>query len=277
MITDGEPTNDDFAITGTGNSNTTGRTVGFSDFKPSLIGDYNADGEVEEPAGSDGWLYLDDIAKFMQTHDFRPDLTGAQTIDVYTVGFATGLGRERAAREDGARSATACSSPAPRRRSSPTRWWTRSSRSSSKSQSFTAATVPATRTSFGGKFYNSLFVPADDSGYWEGHLQSWTITEAGEILDDNGNCAFDGNPVPCLEGTLQPDRGPALGRRRRRAGAGQPHPLHVEVVSGTPTRVAFSEANIDETDLTLAAGDAVALHLHAAGNGLDHARRSSPT
>ena len=61
-----------------------------------------------------------------------------------------------------------------------------------------AATVPATRTSYGGKFYNSLFRPSADSGYWEGELFSWTITEAGEILDDAGQCAFTGDPVPPL-------------------------------------------------------------------------------
>ena len=48
----------------------------------------------EEPVGLPGCasecaLYLDDIALFMQTNDFRPDLDGDQLIDVYTVGFTT--------------------------------------------------------------------------------------------------------------------------------------------------------------------------------------------
>jgi Tfp pilus tip-associated adhesin PilY1 len=256
LITDGAPTQDNFAITGGGNSNTTGRTVGFSDFVPRLVGDFNADGEVEQPAGSSGWLYLDDLAKFMATRDFRPDLTGSQTIDVYTVGFATGGDPvANALLQKTAQVGNGLFFTGTQAQELTDALVNSIQSIILKSQSFTAATVPATRTSFGGKFYNSLFVPADDSGYWEGHLQSWTITEAGEILDDGGNCAFNGNPVPCLEGSFNPVATPHWDAADTVPAPGSRNLYTSRVVSGTPTRVDFTQANISDTDLTLAIGD----------------------
>lgn len=246
LITDGAPTNDDFSTSGTGNSNTTGRTLGFGDFTTRLIGDYNADGETENLGIDNGWLYLDDIAKFMQDKDFRPDMDGHQAIDVYTVGFATGttandLLTKTASVGNGlfftgtqAQDLTDALVGA-------------INSIILKSQSFTAATVPATRTSFGGKFYNSLFVPSQDDGYWEGYLQSWTITEAGEILDASGDCAFSGNPVPCFGGTFDPSATPHWN-----AATGVPAPasrnLYTSVL-GAADKVAFNAANLDETHL----------------------------
>jgi type IV pilus assembly protein PilY1 len=256
LITDGSPSEDNFSTTGSGNSNTTGRTVGFSDMIPKLIGDYNADGEVEQPAGSDGWLYLDDIAKFMQTNDFRLDVPGNQVIDVYAIGFATGgdpvannLLQKTAAVGNGLFFTSTQASEL-------TSALVQSIQSIlDKAQAFTAATVPATRTSFGGKFYNSLFVPSDRNGYWEGHLQSWTITQAGEILDKNGNCAFTGNPVPCLEGVFDPSAPPHWD-----ASDGVPSPASrrlytSRINAGVPQRIPFDTASVDQTLLGLQAGD----------------------
>ena len=98
VITDGEPTKDDFTASPVSTSQ------GFSSFS-TLIGDFNNDGEVETGLSNEGTLYLDDIAKFMQETDFRPDLPDPngqpQVIDVYTVGFTTSAAAECAAVEDG--------------------------------------------------------------------------------------------------------------------------------------------------------------------------------
>src|SRR5690606_7985494 len=164
IITDGEPTKDDFDISNSGDDTATG----FSDFG-NLIGNYNPDGETE----INGWacggvasteecaLYLDDIAKFMHERDFRPDLPGTQTIDVYTVGFTTTayandlLSRTAAvggglffASNNAEELAEAITSAV--------------TDIVQKSQSFTAATVPATRTADGGNIYTSLFIPRDE-------------------------------------------------------------------------------------------------------------------
>ena len=86
VITDGEPTKDDFDTTSASTDQ------GFDDFQ-DLIGDY-APGETEEPTsgpdctGGSGWecgRYLDDIAKFMQDNDFRPDMQIAKPDAVDTV------------------------------------------------------------------------------------------------------------------------------------------------------------------------------------------------
>jgi type IV pilus assembly protein PilY1 len=212
IITDGEPTKDDFDTDANTGDITNG---GFGSFS-SLVGNYNNDGETEiggfacggAPAGDECALYLDDIAKRMHENDFRPDMDGNQTIDVYTVGFSTTpfandlLSRTAAAggglfyasnnAEELAVAITGAVTDIVQ-----------------KSQSFTAATVPATRTADGGNIYTSLFVPSDQS-YWEGHLKLFQITSEGDILDANGNCALL-NPSPpgeCKSGQIAPSAVP---------------------------------------------------------------------
>jgi type IV pilus assembly protein PilY1 len=205
LITDGEPTRDDFD-----NSSPTNTANGFSSFS-NLIGNFNNDGETEtnipascncDSSGAEGTLYLDDIAKFMHERDFRPDLQGDQTLDVYTVGFTTtpfanALLEKTANVANGqyhfSNSAEALS----------TAIITTITDVIEKSQSFTAATVPASRTADGEQLYVSLFTPKE-MPYWEGHLRSYRLTGAGEILDQNGNCAIDDPTGDCFSGTFFP-------------------------------------------------------------------------
>jgi type IV pilus assembly protein PilY1 len=205
MITDGEPTKDDFD-----NSNTADNTAqGYTSFV-NLIGNYNNDGETEiqgadcvNPVADECALYLDDIAKYMQEHDFRPDHPGVQVIDTYMVGFTTSpqandlLSRAAAVgnglffhsnnAEELADAIVAAVADIVQ-----------------KSQSFTAATVPATRTSDGGNIYTSLFLPQNNNPYWEGHLKLFHITADGDILDANGNCALisPSPPGECKAGAI---------------------------------------------------------------------------
>jgi len=199
LITDGEPTKDDFDNSNSGDN--TGQ--GFSSFT-GLIGNYNNDGETEiqgadcvNPVADECALYLDDIAKFMQSNDFRPDKPGTQVIDVYTVGFTTspqandllsraaaqgnGLFYHSNNAEDLSKAIVGAITDIVQ-----------------KSQSFTAATVPATRTADGGNIYTSLFLPQNNNPFWEGHLKLFNITADGDILDANGNCALV-NPTPVGE------------------------------------------------------------------------------
>ena len=70
IVTDGQSSRDDF------DQDPTDTALGFANFG-NLIGDYHADGEVEAPGDPDEpTYYLDDIAKYMYDHDFRPDLDG---------------------------------------------------------------------------------------------------------------------------------------------------------------------------------------------------------
>ncbi len=199
LITDGEPTKDDFDTTNSGDNT----AQGFDSFT-GLIGNFNADTEVEiqgancvNPVADECALYLDDIAKFMQNTDLRPDKPGTQVVDVYTVGFTTspqandllsrtaaqgnGLFYHSSNAEELAAAIVGAISDIVQ-----------------KSQSFTAATVPATRTADGGNIYTSLFLPQNDNPFWEGHLKLFNITSDGDILDSSGACALV-NPTPVGE------------------------------------------------------------------------------
>jgi hypothetical protein len=93
VVADDAPTRDDF------DPDSSGTSLGFADF-PNLVGNYNPDDVypeegTEEPAGSptcpsgcEVALYLDDIAAFVHERDLRPDVTGEQTLRIYTLGVA---------------------------------------------------------------------------------------------------------------------------------------------------------------------------------------------
>ena len=204
LITDGEPTKDDFDIADPADT-----ALGFADFKNKLIGDYNPDGEVEEPGDADeSSFYLDDIALFMQTNDFRLDMADDQVIDTYTVGFTTGTVANALLAK------TAAVGNGLFYHSNNADELTRAIIDAmtdiiQKSQSFTAATVPAARTAAGENLYVSLFIPSGKTPYWEGHLENFQITALGEIFDSNGDCALD-SPVPgeCFSGAFLPEAEP---------------------------------------------------------------------
>ena len=211
LITDGEPTKDDFDTDATGPGGGTRIDLGFSSFVANLIGDY-ATGDVapgpgsppEEdcPYGDECAFYLDDIAKFMQDNDFRPDLTGVQNIDVYTVGFTTaGLANQllQSAATLGHGQFYSSSSA----EQLTTDLISAITDIIQKSQAFTAATVPATRTADQGNFYSTFFIPSGSNPFWEGHIKNFTLNAAGEIRDANGACAVQ-DPVvgQCKEGPI---------------------------------------------------------------------------
>ena len=194
LITDGDSDRDDFQ-----QMNPTNTAAGFNRFQ-QLIGDYVPDGEVEEPPGTGGkTLYLDDIAKYMTENDMRPDFAGDQTIDLYTVAFSADSAAEAMLQKaadagngepfsanDEAELASAIIDAL--------------TAIIEKAQSFTAATVPASRTSAGDQLYISLFTPTSKTPYWNGRLRSYTINAAGQILDRDGNCALNDPTGQCLGG-----------------------------------------------------------------------------
>ena len=202
IVTDGDPTKDDFDVENPANT-----ANGFAQFQ-QLIGDYNADGEVESQpnlfcSGCETTLYVDDIAKYMHDNDFRPDFAGDQTLDVYTIGFnasafsnahlkktaQVGNGLFFGVSDEAALAQAIIDSLQD---------------IIEKSQSFTAATVPASRTAAGEQIYVSLFTPTSKSPYWNGTLRSYRFTVTGEILSSNGSCALDDPTAPCNSGGFLP-------------------------------------------------------------------------
>ena len=199
IVTDGLPSRDDF------DQDPVDTALAYSDYM-DLIGNYHTDAETEDPgAANEATYYLDDIAKYMFDHDFRPDLAGDQTIDTYTVGFATETATDdfltRTAQlgngtfykvQNGDQLTNALIAAL--------------NDIIEKSASFTAATVPSVRTSDGADFYQSYFIPRGKNAFWEGHIRAWKIDAAGNILDKNGVCALD-DPTPgeCNSGPFKPD------------------------------------------------------------------------
>jgi type IV pilus assembly protein PilY1 len=208
IVTDGLPSRDNFE------DDPADTALGFVDFASppgpiGLIDDYHVDGEIEDPGAANGaTYYLDDIAKYMYDKDFRPDLAGNQTIDTYTIGFATDTVTddylERTAVlgngtfykvVDGDELTLALIAAL--------------NDIIEKSASFTAATVPSARTKDGADFYQSFFFPRGRSAFWEGHIRAWTIDAAGAIKGNESPvplCALD-DPTPgeCNSGPFRPD------------------------------------------------------------------------
>lgn len=198
IVTDGSPTYDDFVT-----ETPTDTTAGFANFS-KLIGNYVSDAETEEPADDvQSAFYLDDIAHYMQQNDFCPKLDEDQTIDVYTIGFTAEDAAENLL-ERTARLGNGLFFPTTNAEEMAQAIVDAFADIIEKAQSFTAATVPATRTSFGENLYVSLFIPTEKTSYWEGHLKSFTITGAGEILDKFGNCALDDPTGACFSGPFKP-------------------------------------------------------------------------
>ena len=217
MITDGQPSNDNFATSGS-------ETQGFSSFRTGLVGDYAPDSVGDLDIGTDGTPeegnppfqdanatgFLDDIAKAMQDVDMRPDLTGTQKVDVYTIGFATdnvanALLAKTAARGNGLFAA-----------SSQAQELTDALVNAIddiivKAQAFTAATVPASRATDGNNFFTSFFRPNNTAAFWEGHLKLFEYNAKGEVLDKPvppatvGDCALEDPlaPAQCKVGRLK--------------------------------------------------------------------------
>jgi Tfp pilus tip-associated adhesin PilY1 len=193
--------------------------LGYTDFF-ALIGDHarNPDGtpdQTEMPGGgSTSTKYMDDITLFMNKYDFRPDLDGDQTIDTYTVGYSvdsTGVSNVELAAQRG-NGTYFESADADQLAADIVAAFTDIIE---KAQSFTSATVPASRTTDGDNFYSSFFRPRDDSPFWEGHLKNFAFTASGDILTAPtppaivGNCAVGSDPTaspPCPNnGTLRTD------------------------------------------------------------------------
>lgn len=257
MVTDGAPTGDDF-------STSSSHTQGFSSFT-GLIGDYAPDAVGDPDIGSDAtpevgdppWTastgagYLDDIARFMQRNDCRPDHTGDQLVDVYTVGFATrgpvnSLLQKTADEGNGLFFSG-------NQAETLTRALVNSVQDIiSKSQGFSAATVPAARTSDGGNIYTTLFQPTSARPFWPGMLRSYEITAAGEILDSTGSCALTDlvDPAFCAGGTfLSEDVAPPYWNAANNMPSANSRNLQISLAGSPDQIIADFDHGVSETDL----------------------------
>ena len=209
MITDGEPTSDNFSTSGSNTQGFSSFTGLIGDYAPDAVGDADIGTDSTPEVGSPPWGssagagYLDDIARWMQLNDCRPDHDGLQNVDVYTVGFGT-LGPVNSLLEKTANEGNGLFFSGNQAETLTQALVSSVQDIISKSQGFSAATVPAARTSDGGQLYTTLFQPTSVRPFWPGKLRSYTITAAGEILDANGACALTNltDPPNCTGGTF---------------------------------------------------------------------------
>jgi len=256
VVTTGLATRDDF------DQDPLDTSLGF-DLFGTLIGDYNNDSETEIPGDSvESGFYLDDIVKFANEKDCRPDFDDDQTIDTYTIGLGTTPSDDTYLQrvadlgnglffstQDGPQLAEALVAVL--------------NDIIEKSRSFTAATVPSSRTANGSSFYNSFFLPSGKSAFWEGHIRAWHFTAAGDVLDRDGDCALlDPDPGECNSGPFKPVcqliQTPDCVDPFWDAGNEIPSVLWrklwtSKLSAGVPTRTLFGPVAISAADLNLAA------------------------
>ena len=241
VLTDGEPTRDDFR-----------NGPGTADFV-CAIG--NADGDTDEspdaysgrtdmpPYQSDGTDWLDDVAYHLYNTDLRPDLTGTQNIVTYTVGFTIDhpLLRDTAVNSTG-------------------QYFVASNASElattlqaalvdivERSTSFAATTVPSSRTAFGDGMFVASFMPRPGNGFWEGHIEAYRLSPALEVLDRDGNPAIDATNV-----FIEPHNPFWDVHDRLRSPT---HPTRQIYTTEMGIRADFNTATIDATALALQASE----------------------
>ncbi len=254
MLTDGQSTRDDFTVDKS-------HSQGFADFEPKLIGDYNPDGEVETGYPARGTRYLDDIALFMQTNDFRPDLEGTQLVDVYTVGFhldpslpagelltkTAAVGNGQAffgTQEEEIRDALMASI---------------GDISLKSTFSFTAPSVPSSRTADGASFFYSDFRAVGSEPFWAGTLFAYAVDSSGAVVDTGGN------PIVSATTGLLDTSAPSYWE----AGALlQTNTSRTLYATKSGSRVTFNTSNVGQPELQTDIAD-IALYPNYPASGVD--------
>ena len=232
ILTDGEPTRDDFDH------------MTLADFT-CAIGDSDGDGSDPNartdaaPYGAEGTDWLDDVAWTFGRNDLRPVLQDTQNIVTYTIGFAI----DHPLLSDAAANGTG-------------QYFIASDAASlvstlqgafldifERTTSFTATTVPASRTSFVDGFYRAYFTPRNGS-FWDGHIEAYRLNPSLEVENADGTDPLDANglfvnPIPFWDTAERLLDNPT------------PHPLRNIYTTNSGARQDFTRANIDSVDLTL--------------------------
>lgn len=241
ILTDGSPTKDDFR-----------HSPGTADFI-CKIGNSDADedelptpydGRSDAPPYQfDGTDWLDDVSHAFFVRDLRPDLPDIQNIITYTIGFTIDhpLLRDTAVNSTGeyyiATNAAQLSA---------------SLRAAlldiiERATSFTAATVPSSRTAFADGFYVAWFKPRIADPFWEGHLEAYRLTSDLEVVDRDGNPAIDAT------GTFIEPKNPFWDTAFRLLDPA--HPARRILTTKGGVRAPFTPAGIDAADLNLQGGE----------------------
>ena len=195
----------------------------------STIGDSDGDGVEPTCSNNDDWL--DDVAYTMARYDFAPALPSFHNITTHTIAFDVthplleeaanhggGIYQETANEAELSAAFLAATDPI-----------------FDGLVSFTAPTVPSSRTAFGDAFFVAYFHAITSDSFWGGHLEAYRLSPSAGVLDKNGNLAID----PVTGQFIEP-RQPVWDAHTRLLG-----PLH-------PVRTLYTTLGAARTDLRAA-------------------------
>ncbi len=253
FMTDGAPTNDN-------------QEASYQNNFETIIGNWDLDGNECDPEvgpqprtcyqdpddGRDdgiaylnsGTDYLDDVAKFLYEYDLNTTTSfpGVQNIVTYTIGFSLDIPLLSEAAADGQGQYFTANDAGPLADALESAIGA----IINQAGSFTAASVPSSRTAFDEAFYTAYFMPTDLESPWAGHLQSFTLAANGDVLDKDGALALD----PVTDQFVEP-RNPHWDAGTQLADANHPTRNLYTTLAGARDAL----ANATESDLAIVSGD----------------------
>jgi len=233
IISDGDPTND-------------GHNHFSTEFNQTFGNDYDGDGNTSISTDA-----LDDVALYLFQNDLVDDsiMPGDQQIITYTVGYAldTQLLADTAFNGDGAYFTVSTTEQLAATLTATIE------EIILRNATFTAASVPTSRSVFGDGFYTAFFEPRPSGELYVGHLQAYRLDENFSIVGNDGQSALD----PTTGEFLEPRDTYFWDARETLL-----DPNNARNIFFTPTPTSdpnsFVAANIDANDLGLVAADLTA-------------------
>ena len=148
----------------------------------NTIGDADNDGVESCGDSDDNWM--DDVAYVMNRTDFAKTVPGVQNLTVHAIAFDLD---DPDVLEDTALHGGGTLTIATDYDSLKQAFETATQAIFDGLVSFTAPSVPASRTEAGGSFYYSYFQPSSSSSFWPGSLMALGLGANGEVVDANGD------------------------------------------------------------------------------------------
>ena len=173
LITDGEPTSDDHSHATTA-------------FNATFGSDFDGDGTTSIGGGD----ALADITEYLFETDLIDNtlMPGDQNIITYTIGFALDVPLLQHAADNGDGSYFAATTGVDELGE---RLVLAVEEIILRNATFTAASVPTSRSVFGDGFYTAFFEPRPAGELYRGHLQAYRLDENFDIVGNDGNLAVD--------------------------------------------------------------------------------------
>jgi type IV pilus assembly protein PilY1 len=210
----------------------------------ATIGDADGDNVESCPDSHDDWM--DDVAYRMYRTDFSP-LPGEQNLTVHTVAFdLDGEPEAQALLQDTATHGGGIFTLGTEYDALKAAYTAAIANIFEGVVSFTAPTVPSSRTQGEGAFYYSYFKPESDKSFWRGSLAAYKIDVNGNIVDAAGNVLLSTG-----SGVIDPNA-PSFWEAGQLLGSNTARNLWT---TRAGTRKRFNKANVLAADMDLTAAE----------------------